>query len=36
MPRTIGGNNGLFRSGMSTPMVFERRVRRLRATGFGR
>ena len=35
-PRTIGGNNGLFRSGISTPTVCERRVRRLRATGFGR
>src|SRR5579863_4290114 len=35
-PRTIGGNSGLFRSGISTPTVCERRVRRLRATGFGR
>ena len=36
MPRTIGGNSGLFRSGMSTPTLCERRVRRLRATVFGR
>ena len=33
---TIGGNSGLFRSGISTPTVCERRVRRLRATGLGR
>ena len=33
--RTIGGNSGLVRSGMSTPTVLERRVRRLRATGLG-
>ena len=36
MPRMIGGKSGLFRSGMSTPMVFERRVRSDRATGLGR
>ena len=36
MPRMIGGNSGLLRSGISTPIVFERRVRRLRATGLGR
>ena len=35
-PRTIGGNSGLFRSGINTPTVCERRVRRLRATGLGR
>ena len=32
---TMGGKSGFVRSGMSTPTVCERRVRRLRATGFG-
>ena len=35
-PRTIGGNSGFVRSGMSTPMVCDRRVRSDRATVFGR
>jgi hypothetical protein len=28
MPRRIGGKTGFMMSGISTPMVFERRVRR--------
>src|SRR5579859_1001051 len=31
----MGGKSGLFRSGMSTPTVSDRRVRRDRATGLG-
>ena len=34
-PRTMGGNKGFVRSGMITPTVSDRRVRRLRATGLG-
>src|SRR3954451_262984 len=33
MPRTIGGNSGLVRSGTSTPTVSDRLVFRLRAIG---
>src|SRR5215207_6222610 len=36
MPRTIGGNSGLVRSGISTPTVYERAVFSPRAIGFGR
>src|SRR5918999_5342496 len=36
MPRTMGGNNGLFRSGITVPMEPDRLVLRLRAIGFGR
>ena len=36
MPRTIGGNSGLVRSGTTTPMIPERWVFRLRAIGLGR
>jgi hypothetical protein len=35
MPRTIGGNSGLVRSGSSTAIVNERLVLRLRAIGLG-
>ncbi|GMA87022.1 hypothetical protein GCM10025868_22720 [Angustibacter aerolatus] len=35
MPRTIGGNSGFVRSGITTPTVVERAVFRLRAIGFG-
>jgi hypothetical protein len=36
MPRTIGGNSGLVRSGITSPTVADREVFRLRAIGFGR
>ncbi len=36
MPRTIGGNNGLVRSGMTRPIVPDFAVFRPRAIGFGR
>src|ERR1700694_1817611 len=35
MPRTTGGNSGLVRSGMSTPTVIDRLVRRPRAMVLG-
>ena len=35
MPRTIGGNNGLVRSGMSMPTVKVRLIFRPRAREFG-
>ena len=36
MPRTIGGNSGLVRSGMTSPTVPDLAVLRLRAIGLGR
>ena len=35
MPRTIGGKSGLVRSGMTSPIVLDLAVFRLRAIGFG-
>src|ERR671914_913149 len=36
MPRTMGGNSGLFRSGITVTMEPDRLVLRLRAMGLGR